>query len=131
MKAHGTCLEDIQSRKCWICATATSLSRNHDAATQKKNQIHNSYFEQFCVGTIFSLYRAIYTWKGVWLCILRIMLAFCTMCVLLSTSSHHIHLRGGLKPSETERSPRSSARKRVELSYRLMWRSSRIYRFSS
>lgn len=97
----------------------------------KKNQIHNSYFEQFCVGTIFSLYRAIYTWKGVWLCILRIMLAFCTMCVLLSTSSHHIHLRGGLKPSETERSPRSSARKRVELSYRLMWRSSRIYRFSS
>lgn len=97
----------------------------------KKTQIHNSYFEQFCVGTIFSLYRAIYTWKGVWLCILRIMLAFCTMCVLLSTSSHHIHLQGGLKPSETERSPRSSARKRVELSYRLMWRSSRIYRFSS
>lgn len=131
MKAHGTCLEDIQSRKCWICATATSLSRNHDAATKKKTKSIILILSSF-VWELFSLFTEPSTpgrvsgsafSESCWL--------FAQCVFLLSTSSHHIHLRGGLKPSETERSPRSSARKRVELSYRLMWRSSRIYRFSS
>lgn len=55
MKAHGTCLEDIQSRKCWICATATSLSRNHDAATKKKTKSIILILSSF-VWELFSLF---------------------------------------------------------------------------